>query len=312
MSEQRIYAIGAMNVDKKLYLLDDYFEESSNPVRSSQSVGGVIRNVAENLGRLGHPVQLFSVYGEDPEAQFIRENSEAFLDLSEVDCLKGFSTSQYIAVLDKKGDLKTAFACMEICKCMDVSWLEEKLRTIPEGAYVVADLNLAQESLDFLLKHAVKKSFFLVFVPVSASKMKNLPQQLKGLSLLIVNKLESETFFKQKIHTQEDLEKIAQLWIGLGVERVVITQGSKGVLYTDAKETHFVEPKVLEHFVDATGAGDAFSATLVALLSRGASVAFALECAMTNAFYTIQSEETVRHNLSFQNLMKEREKLYEQ
>lgn len=312
MNKKTFYAFGAMNVDKKLYLLDDYYEESSNPVSSTQSVGGVIRNVAENLARLGNEVKIFSVYGLDAEAQFIRDSSEAWLDLSGVDVIEQFPTSQYIAVLDKKGDLKTAFANMTICNQMDVKWIEQKIKNIPPHAQVLADLNLSQATLQFLMEQAKQKQYFLTYIPVSASKMKNLPRHLDGLSLLIVNKLETETFLNRVIQNEEDLNQAAQHFLKLGVKRVVITQGREGLLYLDENQRYFFQPKVLEHFVDATGAGDAFSATFIAMLALEKDIPFALECAMTNAYYTIQSSDTVRKNLTLINLLKEREKLYEQ
>lgn len=48
-----IICIGGANLDRKFYAKFDITSETSNPVKSSTSVGGVARNIAENLGRLG-------------------------------------------------------------------------------------------------------------------------------------------------------------------------------------------------------------------------------------------------------------------
>ena len=64
MSEEKkfkdsyVLCIGGMNVDKKVQLLENLVLETSNPVVSSLSAGGVSRNIAENLGRLGVPVKM--------------------------------------------------------------------------------------------------------------------------------------------------------------------------------------------------------------------------------------------------------------
>lgn len=45
----------------------DLVAETSNPVTSTRSIGGVARNIAENLGRLGETVAFLSASGQDSE-----------------------------------------------------------------------------------------------------------------------------------------------------------------------------------------------------------------------------------------------------
>ena len=53
-----IICIGGANVDRKLYAKHEIANGTSNPVKSSRTVGGVARNIAENLGRLGEKVDI--------------------------------------------------------------------------------------------------------------------------------------------------------------------------------------------------------------------------------------------------------------
>ena len=50
--ENGVVCIGGANVDRKFHLKDVAQLGTSNPVEMSVSVGGVARNIADNLGRL--------------------------------------------------------------------------------------------------------------------------------------------------------------------------------------------------------------------------------------------------------------------
>ena len=55
----------------------------------SVSVGGVARNIAENLGRLDHSVRLLTVAGNDADWQLIEQESAAYMDVTAVGLLPG-------------------------------------------------------------------------------------------------------------------------------------------------------------------------------------------------------------------------------
>ena len=63
--------------------------------------------------------------------------------------------------------------------------------------------------------------------------------------------------------------------------------------------------------VDVTGAGDSFTSGIIHGFIKGVSTKDSVEFAMTNSYYTIQSKNTVRDNLTKENLQKERDNLKE-
>ena len=87
---------------------------TSNPAESSQSCGGVARNIAENLGRLGCDVGLMTVVGDDPEGEWLLEYTKAFADVTPSQSLAGTTTGTYTAVLDNEGEMSVALADMFI------------------------------------------------------------------------------------------------------------------------------------------------------------------------------------------------------
>lgn len=79
-----IVCIGAANVDRKFYVHKNLVAETSNPVTSTRSIGGVARNIAENLGRLGETVAFLSASGQDSEWEMIKRLSTPFMNLDHV------------------------------------------------------------------------------------------------------------------------------------------------------------------------------------------------------------------------------------
>jgi pseudouridine kinase len=60
-----VTCVGGAVVDRKLHLHRPAVAGTSNPARLVTSVGGVARNVAESLARLGVPTALVSRVGAD-------------------------------------------------------------------------------------------------------------------------------------------------------------------------------------------------------------------------------------------------------
>ncbi|WP_281504349.1 carbohydrate kinase family protein [Streptococcus uberis] len=194
-NDMPVICIGGMNVDRKFYAKKELIMRTSNPVSSSVSIGGVGRNIAENLGRLGENVVMLSRVGDDPDWYLIKSASEFYMNLQHVEVCQDQETSTYIAIIDSDGDMSMALANMAICDSMTVSWLEQYETLLSRSKGLVVDLNLPQESLFYLIQLARKENLGLAIIPVSVPKMFNLPKNLTGVEWLIVNQNESEFFF---------------------------------------------------------------------------------------------------------------------
>ena len=90
LSGSSVLVIGASSLDVVARLHDGLQMETSNPARIRTSFGGVARNVAENLARLGQPVSLLSVIGKDR----IGEDLLAYTRQAGVDVSAVYSTDK--------------------------------------------------------------------------------------------------------------------------------------------------------------------------------------------------------------------------
>ena len=76
---------------------------------AARATGGVARNVAENLARLGVRTQLIAAVGRDaPGEWLLRETAASGVDLRSV-VRTGGPTGSYTAVLDDRGELLVRF-----------------------------------------------------------------------------------------------------------------------------------------------------------------------------------------------------------
>lgn len=306
-----VICIGGMNVDRKFYAQQELILKTSNPVTSSVSIGGVGRNIAENLGRLGENVLMLSRAGEDQDWELIKSASQAYMNLRQVEVSPDHATSSYTAVIDLDGEMSMALANMAVCDSMTVAWLEQYEALLLRAKAIVVDLNLPKESLAYLIELGKTHQLPLALIPVSAPKMAHLPKDLSGVEWLIVNQDESEIFFETPVSSAIDFHALADQWLTTGVKQVLVTRDAESMVYANQSGTKMeLTPKKVVQMVDATGAGDSLSAGVLFGWLNDHTPEDILAFGLTNAYHTILSQDTVRKNLSRHTFLQERKELF--
>ncbi|MGE6938147.1 carbohydrate kinase family protein [Peribacillus muralis] len=295
-----IICIGGANIDKKLYTKNEIVKKTSNPViGSSRTVGGVARNIAENLGRLGEEVILLSARGNDSDWLDIYQASSPFMNLDHVIKIDDLSTGSYTAVIDKNGDLSLALADMKVFDYISPALLLKNINILLMAKCIIVDLNCPSETIDFLGIFTAEHQIPLIIIPVSSKKMSALPKKMNAVSWLIVNKDETETYFNVKINDRKDWEHSVKMWLGLGVKNVIVTNGSKGIItgVANGEIQHF--PSIETPIVaDVTGAGDSFCSGVIYSWLQKQEFECVIKSGLVNAHKTIMSKYTVRQELS--------------
>ena len=289
-----ILCIGAANLDRKLRAAGPLAMGSSNPASAVESFGGVARNIAENLARMGARVGLITAVGKDSSGSALL----AHLDAAGVDThgavkLEDAASGTYTAVLDSDGQMVVALADMALYDRITPAFLELRRQQRAGASLIVADLNLNREAIEALQLDAARDGVDLVVVAVSEPKMKRLPESLQGVRLLILNRGELAARLGRTLDSDDELAAACRALQAQGAQDVVVTLGSRGVLFTtpDGVERLDAPPAQV---VDVTGAGDAFSAALVlSLQGGGADLALACRRGLELASLTIACRETV-------------------
>lgn len=305
--ENEIICIGGANIDRKFHLKNELKPGTSNPAKVSQSVGGVARNVAENLGRLGHKVRLITAAGQDSEWSFIEQESLPFMNLQTVE-YTSVSTGSYTAVIEPTGEMSVAFAVMDVYDYLTPDVLGKSESFLRNASMLLTDLNCPKETIEYLRKVALESDVEMTVVAVSSPKMERLPEDLNGITWLICNVDEAEAYLNVDITDHETWEAAAKELCNRGVANAIVTWGSKGVVACgrDKHALHF-PAKVLNQMSDATGAGDAFVGGLIHGRLTGWPLEMSIQAGQTNAFQTLQSSNTVRKELTAISLRNEME-----
>ncbi|URM32351.1 winged helix-turn-helix transcriptional regulator [Cytobacillus firmus] len=300
--KKEVLCVGGANVDRKIQTTGQLQYGTSNPAESSQSCGGVARNIAENLGRLGCNVGLMTVVGGDPEGEWLLEYTKAFADVTPSQSLGGAATGTYTAVLDLEGEMAVALADMSIYESVTRGFIEKKWGYMASSEMVILDTNFPPEVLKQIITRCYEESIPLCITPVSAPKIKNLPESLQGVTWLIANKNEAEALTGMEIIKEGDFFKAAQEMINKGVEKVVISRGDKGLIYFTKTGEAGVQlpPKV--KIADVTGAGDSLVSGIIFAHLKGLSTEDACKIGMSCSMLALQSIETVNPNLNNKRL----------
>ena len=141
----------------------------SGSLRSSH--GGVGRNVAAGLARLGLGPRLLSAVGEDREGRdILRAGQEAGMETGLVRVLPEARTATYTAFLDSEGDCRFGVGDMEIHNTVDTAYLLDRELELANSDMIVCDGNLAESSIHTLLDIAAKHSVPFFYEPADLSK----------------------------------------------------------------------------------------------------------------------------------------------
>lgn len=306
LNEQNpIICIGGANIDRKFNITERLIEGTSNPVTSDTSIGGVARNVAENLGRIGEDVLLLTTSGNDAEWQHIESLSRPFMNLDYVEHISSESTGSYTALLDKDGNMTMGFADMSVYDHITPNFMIKNTYLLNKSKCIIADLNCPKETLEFLCSYVEKRDINLVLIAVSGPKMKRLPHNLHAVNWLILNKDEVESYLDRKVNNETELQECMNQIIKLGVQNLIVTTGKDNIYYKSDSESHIFDVSTVEKVIDVTGAGDAFSAGLIYGWLNAYNLKEVIRLAKANANKTIQTAFTVRQDLDEKQLIKD-------
>ena len=282
-----VVCVGALHVDAKARVSGPVISGTSNPAVVSRTPGGVAGNIARTLARLGVPVSIVSVVGDDAAGRgLLARVAGEGVGVEDVVVLPGAATASYTAVLDGGGSLALGIADMEIYDRLDGSVVGPAVSRHGSGVIWCADANPAPGGLAAL--SAVASLLFLD--PVSVAKAPRLLPLLPGAAAVFPDAAEATA-----LTGLVDLEEAAHALVRSGVERVVITLGGQGVLVADAAAV--VRRPAVEHdpIVDVTGAGDALLAGYLAAVSRGETDP--MGWGLAAASLAVETLETVRDDL---------------
>ncbi len=301
-----VVVVGGAVLDTKVRTTRPPVLATSNPGAASWTAGGVGRNIAENLARLGTPTSLVAAVGEDPAAEtVVARTSAAGVECGHV-VVSGHPTGTYAAVLDDGGDLLIAVADMRATDELSVADLAVVPALLGGADALVVDANLDADAVRWLLSAAAEAGVISFLEPVSVAKAGQVARVLDGtvpVHTATPNVDELAALAGRPV--PDTVESIAEAALSLharGVDHVWVRRGTRGSLLSMAAASGrprlvLVEAPVVE-VADVTGAGDAMTAGYVHALLGGAGVVESARYGQVLAALTCASTDTVRTDLT--------------
>lgn len=270
--------------------------EDSNPGYMKTSMGGVGRNIGENLARLAVDVKMLTALGDDVYGHKIIHACEALgMDFSNSQILKDADTATYLAILDEGGDMKLALSNMEIIERIDIDLIRKNERLIRGASAVVVDTNLSQNVIEFIATEF--KDCPLFVDTVSSIKAEKLRNVIGAFHTVKPNKMEAEMLSGITIESEADLPRVKEWFINQGLSQVFISLGKDGVFYGNS-ESHYLSRIKPVEMISATGAGDAFMAGLVYGHIHAQGLEDTVKLAQAMSALTVSSAFTIHPEMS--------------
>ncbi len=292
-----ITVIGGANIDiSAKYSTAVATSGDSNQGQISTSAGGVARNIAENLARLGSAVQLITGLGDDGFSVSVRASLNLpLLDLSACYAPPNTPSDSYLSLYDMKGELVSAVNQMQLVNKLTPSYLQRFETRITGAALIIADCNLPTDTIYWLSVLPDRPTLF--FDGVSMEKIKRLQSCLDRIDGLKCNRREAAALLNCSVHANPD-QLVAELH-KRGVEIVLLSLGSEGVqLGRAGQQIHFPRPASPQTIASVAGAGDALLAGFLHSHYNGASDEAAMHFGLRAAQLSLTCTDAVHPSIA--------------
>ena len=300
--EKGAIVIGAAGVDIRGQARQAIVPGTSNPGTIRLTAGGVGRNIAEALGRLGVPVQLISAVGDDSWGQdILQQTAGGGVDVSPVLICPGERSAAYLVVLNESAERVVSIDNMELVRRIDGRYLSDRRHLFADVGMVVVDGNLSSSAIHSLFRLSTRFGFPLALDPTSAVLATRLRKHLSRFYLVTPDVAEAEVLSGVSIDSETDAIRAAQALVAAGTRVAIVTMAEEGCAYATS-ETSGRVPALRCEVVDRIGVGDVLTATVVFGMLHDLPVDEAVRLGTAAAAYTVRCTEAVCPHLSLELL----------
>ncbi len=294
--QHHVAVLGGANTDVVGLAFAPLVPRDSNPGHVRVTAGGVARNIAENLARLGVGVHLITAFGGDRNARDLAQQCrDAGIDVSGSLTAADLPGAVYISIADDRGEMALALSDMRVLEQMTPDAIRARSHIIDEAELAVVDANLPAETILWL---AEQVRVPLVLDAVSVAKASRVRPVLPRLRALKASGLEAGALLGRDVRNRDHALEAARELASLGVGQAYVTSGAFGVAWADGSESGVLPSPRVDEVRNSTGAGDAFAAGVAygTLEQWPAPQAAAFGSAL--AALALESEESVSPNVS--------------
>lgn len=259
--------------------------------------GGKGANQAVAMAKLGAHVEMFGCVGADDAGKKLVDNLEKIgVETGSVKTVPGVPTG--LAIITVGENDNTIIVVAGANACVDIAYVNEIKEKLLECEIVLLQHEIPQETIEYVIALCAEHGVKVVLNPGPARPVK--PEVLEKVTYLTPNEHEAVILFG----TDSTFEELMKRY----PEKLVITQGSKGVS-TCLKSGEIVTvPARTSKVVDTTGAGDTLNGAFTVAVTEGRNMKDALRFANIAAGLSTEKFGAQGGMPSYEDVMSEYEK----
>ncbi|XP_029992046.1 pseudouridine-metabolizing bifunctional protein C1861.05 isoform X2 [Sphaeramia orbicularis] len=334
-SKSDIVVVGGINVDfiAKGKTKTLHFGQT-NPGSVCQSFGGVGRNIADCLSRLGHKPLFISAVGTDSHSDAVI-NYCKHMNTSGVARLKDQNTATYCAVITQSGELSLGLGDMDIHQQITEHYVSQFEKQLSSAALVCLDGNIPVSTINYVCSVAKNHNVNVWYEPTDADKACKpfLSEAWKCLSYLSPNLSELCTMnqtlgLPSPKALPSSVDEVLSIAVALScpllehLHCLVVTLGANGVLVCGEHDAGSVNLKprkqkrkgrlcalhypaltvTAEETMNVSGAGDSLAGALITGILQGRDTDSCVQMGLLAARLSLASPHPIDPTLTLDSV----------
>lgn len=240
--------------------------------------GGKGANQAVAMAKLGAEVEMFGCVGDDAAGVSLVKNLQ---DMGvETRCIKTVAGAPTgLAMITVGENDNTIIVVAGTNDCVDIDYVNEIKDSLLECEIVLLQHEIPQETVEYVIGLCAENGVKAVLNPGPARPVRQ--EVIEKVAYLTPNEHEAVIIFGEDLSFEDMMKRYP--------EKLVITQGSRGVSTCRKDGEIILVPARKANVVDTTGAGDTLNGAFAVALTEGKDIVDAL--AFANAAAGLSTEK---------------------
>ena len=239
--------------------------------------GGKGCNQAVAIARLGAKVNFISKIGKDSYGELaLNTLTKNKINTKSVIQDENLQTGVAGILIDKNSGKNAINVIVGAPSTLKAAEIDKHIDIIKNSKIFLTQLEVPKDVTLHCLKIAKENGCLTILNPAPASEITK--EFYSNIDYFTPNETEAEFYTGIKITNEKDAKQATEKLIDLGIKKIIITLGEKGLFYSDGKEEIYLKASHVKA-IDTTGAGDAFNGALAFGLSKEKPIKECLELA---------------------------------
>lgn len=227
--------------------------------------GGKGANQAVSMAKLGANVEMFGCVGDDAAGESLVQNlKDMGVETKHIKTVSGVPTG--LAMITVGDNDNTIVVVAGTNNHVDIEYVNGIKEALLECEIVLLQHEIPQETIEYVVELCAQNGVKIVLNPGPARPVKK--EILEKVTYLTPNEHETVILFGEELSFEELMKKYP--------EKLVITQGSRGVSTCLKNGEVVLVPARKAKVVDTTGAGDTLNGAFTVAVTEGKGIVEAL------------------------------------